>query len=63
MDESRNLSDERKEDGKIAAPPMTQVLYTPVIAMTPIFSPYVVFGVEPTRPERTFDTPSAKSER
>ena len=24
---------------KTAAPPMTQVLYTPVMAMTPIFSP------------------------
>lgn len=39
MDDSGHFADEGKMMAKTAAPPMTQVLYTPVMAMTPIFSP------------------------
>ena len=42
---------------------MTHTLYTFVIAMTPIFSPYVVLGVAPNRPDSTLEQPSANRER
>ena len=35
----------------IAAPPITRTLYTFVTAITPIFSPYVVVGTDPIRPD------------
>ena len=34
-----------------AAPPITRTLYTFVTAITPIFSPYVVVGTDPIRPD------------
>jgi len=46
-----------------AAPPMTQTLKTRVMAMTPMFSPYVVFGGPPSRPETAVATPSPASDR
>ena len=47
----------------IAAPPITQTLKHRVIASTPIFSPYVVFGVAPKKPERILARPSPNKER
>src|SRR5699024_4409197 len=46
-----------------AAIPMTKVEYTLVIASTPIFSPYVVLGVEPTKLEIIVETPFPMKER
>ena len=43
---------------RTAAPPITHTLKQRVIASTPIFSPYVVFGVAPKKPERIFARPS-----
>lgn len=48
---------------KTAAPPMTQVEKTFVMASTPMFSPYVVFGVEPKKPEMMVERPLPKMER
>ena len=48
---------------KAAAPPMTQTLYTFVIAITPMFSPYVVVGQEPHKPDKAVEKPSANIER
>ena len=42
---------------------MTQVEKTFVMARTPMFSPYVVFGVEPKKPEMMVDRPLPKMER
>ncbi|MNP25076.1 hypothetical protein D3C76_1178690 [compost metagenome] len=47
----------------IAAPPITKVEYTFVRAITPMFSPYVVFGVEPTKPDITVEIPLPSKER
>ena len=47
----------------IAAPPITHTLKHRVIASTPMFSPYVVFGVAPKKPERMFAKPSPNKER
>src|SRR5690606_7895316 len=46
-----NLPQKDKRIAITAAPPITQVEYTRVMARTPMFSPYVVFGVEPTKLE------------
>src|SRR5690625_1977911 len=46
-----------------AAKPIIQVEYTLVIANTPIFSPYVVFGVEPNKLESIVETPFPASDR
>src|SRR5699024_2308039 len=46
-----------------AAIPMTKVEYTLVMASTPIFSPYVVLGVEPTKLEIIVETPFPIKER
>ena len=46
-----------------AAPPMTYTLYTLVMAITPIFSPYVVVGTEPIKPETMVEKLSANKER
>jgi hypothetical protein len=46
-----------------AAPPITQTLYTLVIAITPIFSPYVVLGGAPNKPATEVATPSPSMER
>ena len=46
-----------------AAPPITHTLKTFVIAITPIFSPYVVLGVAPTKPDNTLEMPSPSRER
>ena len=46
-----------------AAPAMTYTLYTLVTAITPIFSPYVVVGTEPIKPEIIVEKLSAKRER
>ena len=48
---------------KQAAPPMTHVEKTRVMARTPMFSPYVVFGVEPKKPEMIVERPLPKIER
>ena len=48
---------------KTAAPPITYTLNTRVMAKTPIFSPYVVFGVAPKKPERMLAIPSPNNER
>src|SRR5699024_9146141 len=46
-----------------ATPPIIQVEYTRVIASTPIFSPYVVLGVDPSKLEIIVDIPLPISER
>ena len=46
-----------------AAPPITYTLYTFVIAITPIFSPYVVVGTDPIKPEIIVEKLSANKER
>ena len=42
-----------------AAPQITHTLYTLVTAITPMFSPYVVVGTEPQKPESIVERPSA----
>ena len=46
-----------------AAPKMTYTLYTRVIANTPIFSPYVVFGGPPINALINVPNPSPNKER
>ncbi|MNJ52242.1 hypothetical protein D3C77_475670 [compost metagenome] len=60
---AENLPENESRIAKIAAPPMTKIEYTRVSAMTPMFSPYVVFGVDPTKPDSTVDIPLPSRER
>ncbi|MNZ88288.1 hypothetical protein D3C78_1071770 [compost metagenome] len=60
---AENLPEKESKMAKIAAPPITKIEYTLVSAITPIFSPYVVFGVEPTKPENTVEIPLPSKER
>ena len=48
---------------RTAAPPITHTLKQRVIASTPMFSPYVVFGVAPKKPDKIFARPSPSKER
>lgn len=47
----------------IAAPTMTRVLWTLVMAMTPMLSPWVVVGTDPKHPKTMVDSPSPRRER
>src|SRR5699024_3244468 len=58
-----NLPENDKIIAKMAAAPMTNVEYTRVIANTPMFSPYVVFGVEPKKLDIIVDTPLPINDR
>ncbi|GJM77288.1 hypothetical protein HMSSN036_95040 [Paenibacillus macerans] len=57
------MPEKESRTAKTAAPPMTNTEYTLVSAITPIFSPYVVFGVEPTKPDRMVEMPFPSKER
>ncbi len=52
--------DNHRKNGKAAD---THTLKQRVIASTPIFSPYVVFGVAPKKPDKMFARPSPSKER
>src|SRR5699024_11955942 len=65
MDEmsAANLPQNDRNIAMIAANPMIHVEYTLVIANTPMFSPYVVFGVEPTKLDIIVEIPFQNMER
>src|SRR5699024_372556 len=58
-----NLPQNDKHIAMTAAMPMIHVEYTRVIASTPMFSPYVVFGVEPTKLDKIVEIPFPNRER
>src|SRR5699024_4605692 len=65
MDEmsAANFPKKDKMIAMAAAIPIIHVEYTLVIASTPMFSPYVVFGVEPTKLEIMVAIPFPNKER